>query len=420
MVDDDRAQCPEARFKKIQQAVDEAAAGDTVQVCPGLYVERVVVDKELTLRGMSPAVEPDACLATTASAVGDLSVRTHTIVRPPELKKDVWAGDPLPGSAVTLAADEARLTGFVVEGAPEASVSGIAPDGTEVSFYPGAIATSPAHSGYRIDHNLIRHNALGIEATSDGGLPTRVDHNCLRENLWGLANQRFTLSNAVMDHNTSTKTTNFAYEVGWAVAPMESVTFDSNTSEDPSIPWRILASTDIAVLNNVIKGANNAIVVSRQNVEVLVAGNHITGSATSFRGIAVPGAAAPLPTPGTKGLRIVDNVVTGIRSSAGGIGISVAANSGISGATISGNTASNNSQSGILITAATSQVQGNVANGNGQFGIVGGPGSSGNLFTGNQMHGNVGYDARELGVNIWTDNDCDTDNVGGAICGTSP
>ena len=190
--------------------------------------------------------------------------------------------------------------------------------------------------------------------------------------------------------------------------------------EDPSIPWRILASTDIAVLNNVIKGANNAIVVSRQNVEVLVAGNHITGSATSFRGIAVPGAAAPLPTPGTKGLRIVDNVVTGIRSSAGGIGISVAANSGISGATISGNTASNNSQSGILITAATSQVQGNVANGNGQFGIVGGPGSSGNLFTGNQMHGNVGYDARELGVNIWTDNDCDTDNVGGAICGTSP
>jgi hypothetical protein len=246
-------------------------------------------------------------------------------------------------------------------------------------------------------------------------LRTRVDHNCLRENKWGLANQRFTLSNAVVDHNTSTKTVNFAYEVGWAVAPMESVTFDSNTSEDPSTPWRILASTDITVIDNVIRGANNAIVVSRQNVGVLLSGNHITGSATSFRGIAVPGGIVPLPTPGTKGLQIVDNVVTGITSAAGGIGISIPVNSDVKDATIAGNVSSYNSQSGFLITATGSQVEGNTAIGNGLYGIVGGPGSSGNRFVGNTMLDNVALDARELGTNTWTDNYCRSSNVAG-IC----
>src|SRR5688572_25689135 len=57
LVDDDRTECPDAPFSSIQAAVDAAAAGDTVAVCPGLYVEGdggtrgVVIAKSLAIRG---------------------------------------------------------------------------------------------------------------------------------------------------------------------------------------------------------------------------------------------------------------------------------------------------------------------------------------------------------------------------------
>jgi pectin methylesterase-like acyl-CoA thioesterase len=50
-VDDDRRQCRNAEFTTIQAAVAAAPPGATVEVCPGIYRESVVVDKPLTLSG---------------------------------------------------------------------------------------------------------------------------------------------------------------------------------------------------------------------------------------------------------------------------------------------------------------------------------------------------------------------------------
>jgi hypothetical protein len=68
-VDDDGAQCPAAEFTKVQAAVDAAAPGDTIAVCPGIYVEgsgstgtnALTITKSLTLKGAGAdlvAIEP--------------------------------------------------------------------------------------------------------------------------------------------------------------------------------------------------------------------------------------------------------------------------------------------------------------------------------------------------------------------------
>src|SRR3954469_18790265 len=38
-VDDDGAQCPDAQYKSVQNAIYAARAGDTIAICPGTYVE---------------------------------------------------------------------------------------------------------------------------------------------------------------------------------------------------------------------------------------------------------------------------------------------------------------------------------------------------------------------------------------------
>ena len=58
-VDDDRQDCTAALFTSVQDAVDAAAPGDTIAICPGRYAEgpgnantnAVLVDKTLTLKG---------------------------------------------------------------------------------------------------------------------------------------------------------------------------------------------------------------------------------------------------------------------------------------------------------------------------------------------------------------------------------
>src|SRR5689334_15954876 len=68
-VDKDHVQCPDAQFSSIEAAVQAAAPGDTVLVCPDTYDESVTIDKPLTLQGPGVPKNPSHRKVCTTLAV---------------------------------------------------------------------------------------------------------------------------------------------------------------------------------------------------------------------------------------------------------------------------------------------------------------------------------------------------------------
>lgn len=66
------ANCAASQYTEIQQAVNAAHNGDTINVCPGIYVIPVNVSKPLTIQGTIGAVlEPTTSQSTTNRATGE-------------------------------------------------------------------------------------------------------------------------------------------------------------------------------------------------------------------------------------------------------------------------------------------------------------------------------------------------------------
>ncbi|HEY1539510.1 MAG TPA: right-handed parallel beta-helix repeat-containing protein [Solirubrobacteraceae bacterium] len=98
VVDDNRAQCPTAAFRTIQSAVDAAAAGDTVDVCPGSYQEQVYIQP-----------------AQTGLVLESTQPRLATIRGPKSFPGDA-PGSPALRAIVVAAAAHAVVRGFRILG----------------------------------------------------------------------------------------------------------------------------------------------------------------------------------------------------------------------------------------------------------------------------------------------------------------
>ena len=149
LVDDDRAQCPAARFNSVQPAVKAALRGDRVLVCGGTYTETVLIRRPLSLTAQTPAATAVNCLANDTA-------------RDPRIAVII--------GAVTAAADDVTIDGLVITATDQLPVR-------------TGITTDDKHSGYIIRRNVLQDlGNFGIEVQASGRRQTTVESNCVRRN----------------------------------------------------------------------------------------------------------------------------------------------------------------------------------------------------------------------------------------------
>ena len=121
-VDDDRGDCPAAQFTSVQAAIDAAAAGDTIAICPGTYREgtgdvasnALTITKSLTLKGAGADL---VSIRPTMSGTGQIA----------EANQDIrnGVGDVVSvrgGAALPITVD---ISGVTVDGAGVVAEAGV-------------------------------------------------------------------------------------------------------------------------------------------------------------------------------------------------------------------------------------------------------------------------------------------------------
>jgi parallel beta-helix repeat protein len=255
---------PQRRYDKIQEAVNAANPGDTINVRPGTYEENVLVNKRLTIQGSGgrPVVDP----------VNDLA-----------------AGSPAYG--FNLQANDIVIRNFQI--GEFDSVTD--PDGTV------GINTSKLFSGYKIQNNIIEENVFGIylnTATSGNVKQTEVTGNIIRNNNEGLGvlsaagNGIYSDQGARNVRITGNSFTEHENEDIIFVAPaplvQKNLTIQHNVLKDSSGIFFINVTDSTIAQNAITRSFANAIELAGGNHRVVIRQNALLNVGTDgFNGIFV-------------------------------------------------------------------------------------------------------------------------------------
>jgi len=148
VVDDNNVECPAATFVTIQDAVNVANPGDTIQVCAGTYPEAapgpLTINKTLTLLGAQSGVDARTRVGAE-SIIGDIQ-------------------------GTSISASGVVIDGFTIQNSVVAAFTGY------------GIWLNPGVSGTQILNNIIQDNIAGIGLANGGASPALIRHNLIRNN----------------------------------------------------------------------------------------------------------------------------------------------------------------------------------------------------------------------------------------------
>jgi nitrous oxidase accessory protein NosD len=349
VVDDDFGQCPSAGYSTIDDAVADAAPGDTVVVCPGIY-DAATITKRLTVRGFTPGL-------SKASKCEDRS------------------GYPADDQATN-----SIVNGLTV-GASHVSISGLTlSDADNGVLVPGSLSL------VAVSNSVLQDNSIGINLNGSSGV---VSGNCIRDNDrpgsaqgtgiysdQGLANATI-VSNAFSGNDGAAITL-----IGDPAGSVSGVTVDKNTSNEDGDLISLEGVTNSTITNNTSTAAvGSAIYIEFENSFLTVQQNTLT--AGEDEGIAINAGGNPVNTQ----LTVAKNKISGGALSNADGGIEIYDNS-LTNSTFSENKVTKNGYDGLFVHA----------------------GNTGNTFSKNNLKKNqqlgAGYDCYdETGpANTWTKN----------------
>jgi hypothetical protein len=391
IVDDDHMQCPNATFTSINAAVAAASPGFTIKVCPGIYRENVIADKQLTFLGQTQASDGRCANPVTED-------RKHDSIVQYPYNPGTGAGNG--GSAgFSVQASGVVIDGFIVEPLTP-SAGGPTQDGDGV--YSG-----PLFSGTVVQNSIIQHNARGVHLFSNGLTESVVRMNCIRDNNLGPSNTLtgqgiyldIDFSNGLIEHNFTTLNGSAAMNLYIS----SDVTISYNKSLADSSAVAIFASSldspkgPIEVFYNLATQATGStFFIGGANTDLHIIDNDLrngVGSGIRFSDLTFVG---PLIAPSLN-VEVRGNQVQRMGSSGIRAGGQFAPGAALVDSTLARNNSHDNVVDGIRIEAG---------------------GNGGNLITLNTLKHNGEHDCHDdtvgpgtgLTLNTWTNNEGDTEN----------
>lgn len=361
-VDDDGAQCPGAQFTSIQAAIDAAAPGQEILVCPGLYNEVVNVDRTLILRGKS---DGKACEVTPVPT-------KQTIIDGPD------GGFP---PAVTISANNVVFEGFTIQGTGNAGMYIV-----------------PASSGHLIRKNQFRDNTFGLYLHSSGAATTNVQENCFYQNNrpgaasgngiysdQGLANAR--IANNLFQENQSSAMVLTRFVPGLNTG----ITIEGNKSTlDGSLLALFLTTNSLVQGNVALQHQGSGIFVGNDNSLVTFRDNEMTSGTGRGISTSIAFGGGPSSDLTFTGNKVKYSMNDGMRVGDGSL----------QNSTISKNQFQQSGDDGLQIQA----------------------GNAGNTILENDLKQNPTHDCHDsnaLGTNTWTKNKGLTQNQAGLCPGAA-
>lgn len=389
-VDDDRSQCRNADFTRIQDAVDAASPGDRIHVCPGLYVESVTVAKPLVLEGSGPA---------PMQRTGD--PQREAVVRPP-------AGS----DGFILATADTEVTFFTVW----SQQAGVLED--------VGIRTGPDSSDDAIERNAIWEFHHGVELRSNNLQGDTVVENVILGPPPGTTfNGEFGIHLIAIRVDTSVARNVIQhYRIAIAadpgamsVTPVSHLEIDHNEISDVWDAVSVVLAEDSEI-------ARNRATVDRSGIEVLESARiSIVGNSLVETDVHDFGFGPGINVFQTSDFSVFDNevsrFVTPSEFNSAALRLFLATNGKVEHNLVHDNQVGH----GIALDSSSSAnvVKENMTYRNTRDGLLVEAGSSGNTMLENFSFQNGQFDAEDGNRtnNLWCRTFCQTDNPPGTICG---